>query len=95
MKFLEKMWDRDSRILMAFLLVLLGLVLLASCGTKIITIKEQLPVTHRYELNIPHYNSNDECFPEKTLNFSCKDTIELEYEYVRNIKRYIRRNGKK
>lgn len=95
MKFSEKMWDRDSRILMAFLLFLLGLVLLASCGTKVITVKEQFPVTYKYELEIPHHNLNDECFPEKTITFLCKDTIKLEYKYVRNFKRYIRRNGKK
>jgi len=88
------MWDRDSRILMAFLLFLLALILLVSCGTRVVTIKEQLPITHKYELTIPHYNSKDECFPEKTFTFTCKDTIELEYKYVRNINRYIRRNGK-
>lgn len=89
------MWDRDSRLLMAFLLVLLGLILLVSCGTKVVTVKEQIPVTYRYEIETPHYNSHGTCFPQKTLTFSHKDTVELEYEYVRNIKRYIRRNGKK
>ena len=95
MKFLEKMWERDSRLLMAFLLFLLGVILLASCGTIVVTIKEQIPVTYNYEIETPHYNLSGACFPQKTLRFSYKDTVELEYEYVRNINRYIRRNGKK
>lgn len=95
MKFLEKMWDRDSRLLMAFLLFLLALVLLVSCGTRAVTIKEQIPVVYKYEIESPHYNLNGECIPQKTWTFSYKDTVELEYEYVRNINRYIRRNGKR
>lgn len=95
MKFLEKMWERDSRILMAFLLFLLALILLVSCGTRVVTIKEQFPVIYEYEIESPHYNLNGKCFPQKTLTFSYKDTVKLEYDYVRNIKRYIRRNGKK
>lgn len=95
MKFLEKMWDRDSRLLMAFLLFLLALILLVSCGTRVVTIKESIPVNYTYEIESPHYNLNGTCIPQKTWFFSYKDTVELEYKYVRNINRYIRRNGKK
>lgn len=81
----ERILWRMKRTLIIILILLFLHMLLTSCGTKKIWVKEVIPVEYTVDVPIPHYNMGNKCFPERVESIPCKDTLEIEYYYMKRI----------